>query len=378
MTTIPILPRRFLFRAIPFAVVAALTTFCGLPQAGAATATPATSPDADSAWKAVEKAMVAPAPPGEWQIQQPTQDQVDKFRAEQARLAGVAADKVKDFFTRFPNDARAAEARQTHLQLLQISARAGNTNRLAELQTLQEQRAKDPGTSEDEQVALRVQMIQRAANEKEDQGMAAVLAEYEKGARELRKQFPKRDEPFQLLLLVAENSDAAKTRALVEEVAAGAQTAQMKEEAQGLLKQLELVGKPLELRFTAVDGRAVDVSKLAGKVVLLDFWATWCGPCVAEVPNVVKAYERLHPKGFEIVGISFDRASDKAKLEKFVADHKMPWPQFFDGQYWENKYGRQFGIHSIPSMWLVDKKGNLRDLNGRDGLAGKVEKLLAE
>ena len=136
------------------------------------------------------------------------------------------------------------------------------------------------------------------------------------------------------------------------------------------------VGKPLDIKFTAIDGRAVDLAELKGKVVLVDFWATWCGPCIAEIPNVKAAYEKLHPKGFEIVGISFDK--DKAKLEGFVKDKGMGWPQYFDGKVWDNDYGKKYGIQGIPAMWLVDKKGNLRDANARGDLAGKVEKLLAE
>jgi thiol-disulfide isomerase/thioredoxin len=138
----------------------------------------------------------------------------------------------------------------------------------------------------------------------------------------------------------------------------------------------DLKTKPLELKFTAVDGREVDLSKMRGKVVLIDFWAVWCGPCVAELPNVIKAYETLHPKGFEIIGISLDQ--DKAKLETFVKDKGMAWPQYFDGKGWKNDISSQYGINSIPAMWLVDKKGMVVSTNARGKLEELVEKHLAE
>jgi thiol-disulfide isomerase/thioredoxin len=133
--------------------------------------------------------------------------------------------------------------------------------------------------------------------------------------------------------------------------------------------------KPLDLKFTAVDGTKIDLSSMKGKVVLIDFWATWCPPCRGEVPNVVAAYKKYHDKGFEIVGISLD--SDKSALLAFTKEHDMTWPQYFDGAGWDNKISKGFGIDSIPAMWIVGKDGKVATTNGRDDLAGQVDKLLA-
>jgi thiol-disulfide isomerase/thioredoxin len=182
---------------------------------------------------------------------------------------------------------------------------------------------------------------------------------------------------MQMLLEIAGDAEGEKARALLLEITnSAAASDEIKQSAAGELRKLDFVGKPVDLRFTAVDGREVDVSKMKGKVVLIDFWATWCMPCVGEIPHVKEAYDKNHAKGFEIVGVSLDQ--EKGSLTEFVSGHNMAWPQYFDGEGWDNKLAGQFGITSIPAMWLIDKKGNLRDLHARSDLSGKVEKLLAE
>lgn len=330
----------------------------------------------DQAWKAVEKASRPPAPPEAWQKSRPSKEEVAKFREERGTLAGEAADKAKEFYTKFPNHSQAAEARKKEYELTIIAVQFGETNRMARLEVIEAERLKDPALDEDEKFELRSQAVQRAAMSRQSEGMAAVMAEFEKGARALQKEFPKRDEVYAMLLEVASSSSGDKARQVAQEIVDSPASSEIKDAAKAVLKRMDAVGKPVDIQFAAVDGRNVDLAKMKDKVVLIDFWATWCGPCVAELPNVLAAYEKLHPKGFEIVGISFDE--DKEALEKFVAKQKMTWPQFFDGKGWQNKFGQEFGITGIPTMWLVDKKGNLRDVNGREDLSAKVEKLLAE
>ena len=167
-----------------------------------------------------------------------------------------------------------------------------------------------------------------------------------------------------------ENYDPDRARKLDTELS-GNDDPELSGAAKGALELMAMRTTPLDLKFTAVDGREIDLAALRGQVVLIDFWATWCPPCVEEVPELVATYEKFKDQGFTIVGISLDE--DKGALEKFTTENKMTWPQFFDGQGWENEMAKRFKIQTVPTMWLLDREGKLIDANPR----GRLEQAVA-
>ena len=142
----------------------------------------------------------------------------------------------------------------------------------------------------------------------------------------------------------------------------------------GATEEQSLVGQPLEVAGVTVDGLPFDWKAYRGRVVLVDFWATWCGPCKAELPNLKQAYDRFHAQGFEIVGISLDR--DRAALEKFLAENPLGWPNLFH-EGGQHPLAEQLNVRAIPFTLLVDRAGNIVAQNVRGpALDKQVEQLL--
>lgn len=153
---------------------------------------------------------------------------------------------------------------------------------------------------------------------------------------------------------------------------------QMKQRMASAQKMQAMENKPLVLEGLALDGKKFSTADWKGKVVLVDFWATWCGPCIAELPRVKKVYSQYHDKGLEILGVSCDNSVDD--LKKFLAENKeMAWPQLFDPSSpgW-HPLAKQYGIEGIPTMFLIDKNGVLRSVEARSNFETEIPKLLAE
>jgi thiol-disulfide isomerase/thioredoxin len=116
---------------------------------------------------------------------------------------------------------------------------------------------------------------------------------------------------------------------------------------------------------TDLAGKPLSVAGCRGKVTMIDFWATWCGPCLAEMPNVTATYQNYHAQGFEIIGVSLDQ--NRSALVNYLPAHGMVWPQYFDGQGWDNKLAKKYGVDSIPMSYLLDRHGIIigKELRGR-------------
>ena len=146
------------------------------------------------------------------------------------------------------------------------------------------------------------------------------------------------------------------------------------EQLEAKARKLELVGQPMPISGKLVDGAQFDIAQYKGQVVLVDFWATWCGPCVAELPNVKATYEKYHDRGFEVVGISLDEKI--GDLTKFIDEKEIPWPILFEGgeetSGWSHPLAKKYGVNAIPMAVLLNREGKVVTLSARGEKLGEL------
>lgn len=339
-------------------------TACERPATAASPDAPAQSVDfskyktADELWKYLETRA----------------DQAGNLQNETDAIAlfKVLGPGMEDFITRFPKDDRIVMARLNYAQyaliLDQLGAPIAPPDKItAVLREVQ----KDATASTKDKDTARVLLLNLLA-------MSGPAEEFVKEVQAYQRDNPKEELStglhIMLLNRLVEIDPAKAQKALAE--AAQSSDEIVATTAKDYQRWIPMLGKPFNLKFTSVDGQEIDTAKMRGKVILIDFWATWCAPCLQTIPESVDLYKRYHDKGFDILGISLDQS--KEKLLELTKAAKMTWPQYFDGLIYDNKISSSFGITSIPQMWLVDKNGNLASITARMGLEQQVKKLLAE
>lgn len=183
-----------------------------------------------------------------------------------------------------------------------------------------------------------------------------------------------------LLLTAAAGMDdaAARVKAYRRVVAQYAGTLRAKVAA-GILRQADEIGKPFDLRFAdATSGRQISLAELKGKVVVIDFWATSCGQCVADMPKLQELYAKFKQQGVEFIGVNLDGPGDNGleKVQRFVAANGISWPQYYQGNGWFSEFSVSWGINTLPAMFVVDAVGNLHSTAAREQLEALIPELL--
>ena len=349
-------------------LLAAITVAANLQAAGAQSVT--------NQWQTLlveEKVFHENVPP-----EDSAQEQLNAFLRTHSHKALALAGKMEAFYRRDPKGPFAQDAWENWMELLNI-AEPFDTNALAQLERDENEFLRDPELSLRRRIAIRRNQIERTRDFRLRERMVLdARDEIERAKLKLPPStnstewvFPWTEE----LLLIAENTDPQDARRLVREVLEKSKSYDpYRGEARQLQAQLNRVGRRLNLRFRSLDGQTIDLTNYLGKVVLVDFWATWCVPCVGGLPHLKAVRDKLHTRGFEVIGFSYD--SDKTTLERFVRKNKLNWPEYFHEQGRGSPLALKLGQPGPPAYWLIDPRGRLVDLNASHNLEAKVERLL--
>ncbi|MDB6029508.1 MAG: resA 1 [Verrucomicrobiales bacterium] len=298
----------------------------------------------------------------------------ERFLKVYCQKAGEIGDRFNAYQKTYQDSPHREEAWEKWMDLLNIAAYKLPARR-AELEKAEQPYLDKPKLDHDRHETILNNQIDRASDIKERERLVRRINQ----ERRVNQESQSSDGFFCWRMLnEAEFSDAPHSIELNEAVlkmsAGKPGLKHFHDQALALKKKLDRIDHPLSLKFTALDGKEINLEQYRGKVVLLDFWATWCPPCVAGMPAVKSAWTALHDQGFEVIGVSYD--TEREALEKFVKQNKIPWPQFFDTKGKESSLNQSMGAPGPPNYWLIDRQGLLVDVNAHENLEEKVKRLL--
>jgi hypothetical protein len=354
-----------------------------LPSVVVTASRPTHDPKADKAWQELERAEKdVPSLPIAfcWKLEFQTvrPDDAGKFLDNSGIPDELKkADKARDFYTRFPHYSKVWDARiweyenivrayslmsfwdEAVVNLRQSGLPANPqvwscTNLAPRLMTLEKLLLENTNLTPSSQFRFRTNRVDRLAAGPEEDWMEAAQA--------LRMDFPQEEHAYDYLRRQIARSSEEKARGLAVDVIGGPAPEEAKALMRTVLGQLDLKGKPVSLRFTALDGRKVDTAGMRGRVVLISFWEP---DEILELLSEKARFESFHTQGLEMIGITIGQTNSKARLKSLLKAQKVPWPQYFDGKGWDSDIARRFGIYESPTLLLLDKKGNLREIDAQ-------------
>lgn len=350
-----------------------------------------TSPGQDEAakaWNELEKVHRVFNVPVAWRNQEPKKEEVAQFQKKVIQSAYTYSKMAQDFIRHYPTNENVHDARIIVVFALSHAVAAGDTNAEKYISSFVSGILSNRSIPENDRVAVfmhseNVNFMKRVGMRLFTEDSSFLQKDYETAALEATlkasRLFPTNGMIYTMLVAIAQRSPEKQRKELAT-VVIGSKGApeEVKTLASHILVGTEPyeIGRPLDIHFTAIDGRDVDLSKLKGKVVMIEFWSASSRPCVALMPEVKSLYEKLHPRGFEIIGISLD--SRESLLRNYLKKNPLPWPSYFDGKGWQNQYSLRYGVFTVPAMWVVDRRGDLRTVDARRKMEEIVTQLLDE
>lgn len=301
-----------------------------------------------------------------------TQAGVRNFIAELTPLAGVLAGKM------LKSDEKGVailQAVQIRIELLQLSMRFGLIENDKELNTFLELLKKDmrpliADFAKYQDVSSKVEALLTSKPDERAKVAAAVI-EFVTAPKEVQASHVQlSSETVRMLGYSGDYKLAATTADTLSKLIAKSTDPRFARSAKfmaGAARRFRLPGHEMKITGKTHDGEDFDWSSYRGKVVLVDFWATWCGPCLQELPNVEANYKKYHDKGFDVVGISIDEDLDR--LSAFLDDRKLPWVNLTDSAA-ETSNATYYGVSGIPNTILVGRDGKVIELNVRGAKLG--------